>query len=72
MLFISELPIFWAKLKIFSSDSQVDFRGKHSTSRVILQLVDEIVTGREKSFHTLGVFLDLPRHLTLSTIPFFV
>ena len=43
------------------SDSQFGFRENHSTTHAILQLIEKIATGREKSLHTLGVFLDLSK-----------
>ena len=42
-------------------NSQYGFRSKHSCERAIAELVGKIVKGKEKSEHTIAVFLDLSK-----------
>lgn len=46
------------------SKSQYGFRPSMSTSHALLDLVEEISTSLDNKKHTLGVFIDLKRHLT--------
>ena len=41
--------------------SQYGFRSKHSCEHVIAELVGKIVKGKEKSEHTIAIFLDLSK-----------
>ena len=43
------------------SNSQFGFRQKHSTSHAILTFIEKITKAIDKSYHTVGVFLDLSK-----------
>ena len=47
------------------SYQQYGFRSKISTSHAIVKLVDKITNAIENNEYTVGIFLDLQRHLTL-------
>ena len=47
------------------SNSQYGFRSSMSTSHALIDLVEEISESIDKKLYTLGVFIDLKKHLIL-------
>ena len=50
---------------------QFGFRKQHSTQHAIITLVDKITSSLDSGDIIIGVFLDLKKHLTLSTTTYF-
>ena len=63
----SRLMTFIDKSKILYK-YQFGFRKKHSTEQALIELVDQIRLNMGRSQMTCGIFIDLPKVLTLSTI----